>query len=278
MNTSMLNEKNIAFIGGGNLAQALIGGLLERAHFPAAQLQVIEPAEPVRDRLRETFQLQAQASASAQLRQADVLVLAVKPQILRQVCVELRPYLGSALVISVAAGVRAADLARWLGTQRIVRTMPNTPALVGAGMTGLAALPTVSADDRALAEALLQAVGDTLWVQQESQLDAVTAISGSGPAYVFYAIEAMETAARQLGFSAQEAHRLSTATFYGASKLAATSPDSATTLREKVTSPNGTTFAALTRMNEANVAQGIVAGIHAAAARSAELGEELGKS
>jgi pyrroline-5-carboxylate reductase len=277
MNTP-LHFKNITFIGGGNLAQALIGGLLERADFPRHQLQVVEPAQPVQQKLLQAFQLQAESTVSDKLEQADVIILAVKPQIMHEVCLQLRPYVGEALIVSVAAGIRATDLARWLGTQRIVRTMPNTPALVGAGMTGLAALPAVNADDRALAEQLLQAVGDTLWVAQESQLDAVTAVSGSGPAYVFYAMEAMQTAARELGFSEEEARRLSTATFYGAAKLAASSTDSAQTLREKVTSPNGTTFAAISRMNEANVAQGIVQGIHAAAARSTELGEELGKS
>jgi pyrroline-5-carboxylate reductase len=276
MNTS-LNQKNIAFIGGGNLAQALIGGLLERAHFPRHQLQVVEPAEPVQQKLLQAFQLRAEPTVSDKLKQASVVILAVKPQIMHEVCIQLRPYVADSLIISVAAGIRATDLARWLGTGRIVRTMPNTPALVGAGMTGLAALPAANADDRALAEQLLQAVGDTLWVSQESQLDAVTAVSGSGPAYVFYAMEAMQTAARELGFSEEEARRLSTATFYGAAKLAASSTDSAKTLREKVTSPNGTTFAAITRMNQANVAQGIVQGIHAAAARSTELGEELGK-
>jgi pyrroline-5-carboxylate reductase len=274
---TLLTQGKIAFIGGGNLAQALIGGLLERAHLSPDQLLVVEPAEAVQQKLLQAFHVRAEPTVSDKLKQASVVILAVKPQIMHEVCSQLRPYLEDALIVSVAAGIRAVDLARWLGTQRVVRTMPNTPALVGAGMTGLAALAPVSADDRALAQQLLQAVGDTLWVAQESQLDAVTAVSGSGPAYVFYAMEAMQTAARELGFSEEEARRLSTATFYGAAKLAASSTDSAKTLREKVTSPNGTTFAAITRMNQANVAQGIVHGIHAAATRSTELGEELGK-
>jgi len=264
-------------VGGGNVAQALIGGLITRGMLHPTSLQVIEPNEETRRKLVDDYRVWAQSAPSETLSQASIVVLAVKPQIIRQVCAQIKPYLGNSVIVSVAAGVRASDLALWLGTRRIVRTMPNTPALVGAGFTGLAALPEVSNEDRELADNLLRATGETLWVSNESMLDGITALSGSGPGYVFYFMEAMQTAARELGFSEEEARRLSTATFYGAAKLAASSTDSAKTLREKVTSPNGTTFAAITRMNQANVAQGIVQGIHAAAARSTELGEELGK-
>jgi pyrroline-5-carboxylate reductase len=194
------------------------------------------------------------------------------------VCAELAPLLDRQLVVSIAAGVRVPDLSRWLaGHSRVVRAMPNTPALIGAGMTGLYAPPTVSAAERESAGRVLAAVGQTLWVADEALIDAVTAVSGSGPAYVFLLIEAMQQAAAELGFSADEARLLSVATAQGAAQLAAQSPEPASVLRERVTSKGGTTAAALAVMAERGVRDAIAAGALAAAARSRELGLQLGQ-
>ena len=270
-----MNTFSLAFIGGGNLAQALLGGVLMQNLFKPNAIAVVEPNPETRAALQEKFGISTYASLEEAQLQAALLVLAVKPQVMAQVCATLGTYVRNSLVISVAAGITTQALAHWLGTQRVVRTMPNTPALVGAGFTGLFALPEVSADDRAQAEQLLAAVGQTLWLENESQIDAITALSGSGPAYVFYAMEAMQRAGVALGFDAATAQRISAATFHGAVQLALQSEDTPQQLRAKVTSPNGTTFAAITRMETLQVAAGIVEGIHAAAQRSRELGEQL---
>lgn len=264
----------LVFMGGGHLAQALIGGLLEKHMVEHQAMLVVDPNDTLRERLTQEKNLRTQPILTEVLGRDAVVVLAVKPQVMQAVCAQIRPFVGEALIISVAAGIRVVDLVRWLGTDRVVRTMPNTPALVGAGMTGMSALPDVKIEDRELVKNLFSAVGEVLWVEQESMLDAITALSGSGPAYVFYVMEAMESAATSLGLSAEEARRLIFATFSGALSLARTSPDSLRVLREKVTSPNGTTFAALTHMHQAKVGEGIIDGIYAAARRSAELGLE----
>lgn len=275
--TGQSNElATIAFVGCGNMAQALMGGLLAGG-WPKQQLAVVEPYAQTRQDLARKFSISAHADAAIALNGADVVVLAVKPQVMKEVCESIKPQLPDALVISVAAGIRASDLARWLGTQRIVRTMPNMPALVHAGITGLAALPGAGTADRALADRILKAVGTTLWVDDESMLDGVTALSGSGPAYVFHFIEALQEAAAQLGFTSEQARELAIATFTGASKLAAQSSESAATLRERVTSKGGTTYAALTRMAEGGVKDNIIAGVLAAAARGKAMGDEFGK-
>jgi pyrroline-5-carboxylate reductase len=182
------------------------------------------------------------------------------------------------LLISIAAGILATDLARWSNSQAIVRAMPNTPALIQSGMTGLYALPAVTSAHREQAQNILAAVGETLWLQDEVMLDAVTAISGSGPAYVFYFIEALQQAAQKLGFNADDARRLSLETFLGASKLAASSADDASVLLARVTSKNGTTERALLSMEANHVKQHIITAAKAAAARSREMGDELGKA
>lgn len=268
---------NICFIGGGNMASALIGGLLGR-NYSASQISVVEIDLDGRARLRQEFGVEAVESlAAGVVERSDCVVLAVKPQQLHGVALQLAPLLmRGQLVISIAAGIRASDIARWLNTQNIVRAMPNTPALIQAGMTGLYALPGVAAAQREQAQQVLAAVGDTLWVQDETMLDGVTAISGSGPAYVFYLIEALQQAAREQGFDAVAARQLSLATFLGASKLAASSQDDVTVLRAKVTSKNGTTERALLSMQADQVAQHIVRAAQAAAARSREMGDELG--
>ena len=266
---------NICFIGGGNMATAFIGGLLKR-NFTAAQLRVVEINADNRVKLQQTFSVHSTAEMATGIAGCDVIVLAVKPQQLREVATHLALLLSGQLLISIAAGVRAADLARWLGTQNVVRAMPNTPALIQSGMTGLYALPTVSNAHREQAQNILAAVGETLWVQDEVMLDAVTAISGSGPAYVFYFIEALQQAACDLGFNAEDAGRLSLATFMGASKLAFDSDEDVSVLRARVTSKNGTTERALFSMQQNHVAQHIMEAAKAAEARSREMGDEMG--
>ena len=266
----------ITFLGGGNMATALIGGLLNHG-FPASDIVVIEIGAENRARLEKSFRVQCSAEPDAASLYCDALVLAVKPQQMREACATLRPLLKQQLVISIAAGLRLVDLSRWLGDyDRLVRTMPNTPALIGAGVTGMYAHPSVSEAERLGAERVLQAVGSTVWVNDEAQIDAVTAISGSGPAYVFLFIEALQQAAAELGFSVKQARQLSIETMLGAAKLAAQSDEPASVLRERVTSKGGTTEAALRVMAERGVKDGIVAGALAANARGAELGRQLG--
>ncbi|NOU00914.1 MAG: pyrroline-5-carboxylate reductase [Gallionella sp.] len=269
---------NIVFIGGGNMATALIGGLIGKG-FSATQISVVEINADSRAKLQQDFAVRAVETIAEGVQGSDCIVLAVKPQQLLVVAQQLAPVLNKQqLLISIAAGIRAQDLARWANSQNVVRAMPNTPALIQAGMTGLYALPTVSATQREQAQNILAAVGETLWLQNEAMLDAVTAISGSGPAYVFYMIEALQQAAITQGFNAHEARQLSLATFLGASKLAACSADDVGTLRAKVTSKNGTTERALMSLAENNVAQHIAQAAQAAAARSREMGDELGKA
>jgi pyrroline-5-carboxylate reductase len=266
---------NICFIGGGNMATALVGGLLKR-DFAAAQLRVVEVNADNRAKLQQEFGVQATAVLGTGVAGSEVIVLAVKPQQLHAVAAQLAPLLTGQLLVSIAAGIRAADLARWLGTQNVVRAMPNTPALIQSGMTGLYALPAVSNAQREQAQSVLAAVGNILWVQEEAMLDAVTAISGSGPAYVFYFIEAMQQAARELGFKDEDARRLSIDTFLGAAKLADASEEDVSVLRARVTSKNGTTERALLNMEANNVKQHIITAAKAAAARAKEMGDELG--
>lgn len=268
---------NITFLGGGNMANALIGGLLNNG-FPVSEIAVIEIGTENRTRLEKTYGVHCYAKAEATALQCDAVVLAVKPQQMREACVALQPFVEQQLVISIAAGLRLSDLSRWLGGHdKLVRAMPNTPALIGCGLSGLYALPTVSEAEKLGAERILRAGGTTLWVDEEAQLDAVTAISGSGPAYVFLFIEALEQAAIQLGFTPRQARQLALETTLGASKLAAQSDEPAGTLRERVTSKGGTTEAALQAMSERGVKDGIIAGVLAANTRSAELGKLLGK-
>ena len=208
----------------------------------------------------------------------EVLVPALKPQPLREAVLPFRGKLESQLVVSIAAGLRMADISRWLGNYcKLVRTMPNTPALIGAGITGLCADPSVDLEGRTAAEKILRAVGSTVWIESEEQMDAVTAVSGSGPAYVFYFLEAMEAAALNLGFDARSARQLTVETFLGAARLAEQSPESLSTLRERVTSKGGTTEAALMSFGASGIAAAIEHGIAAAQARGRELGEILGK-
>ena len=266
----------ITFIGGGNMAAALIGGLIGKG-YAANGVHVVEIQADARARLAAQFGVACVDSMAAAALPAEAVVLAVKPQQMRAAALALRPRLGRELVISIAAGIRLVDLSRWLGGYAtLVRCMPNTPALIGAGITGLYASGGVDPGQRALAESILGAVGATLWVPEENLLDPVTAISGSGPAYVFYFIEALQQAAQEMGFSAADARKLAVETFVGTARLAAQSPEHVATLRERVTSKGGTTERALGSMNADQVGALIVRALHAANQRAHELGEQLG--
>jgi pyrroline-5-carboxylate reductase len=267
----------ITFLGGGNMAIALVGGLIQRGFAPQ-DLAVIEILPEARERLAAQFPIRVYADASAEALACDVLLLAVKPQQMREALTGLPTGAMQPLVLSIAAGLRVDDLARWMqGDRRIVRAMPNTPALIGAGMTGLYADPSVSSEDRQHAEQILGAVGETVWVAREELIDSVTAISGSGPAYVFLFLEAMQEAGVALGLSPEATQQLAIQTVLGAGKLAEASADPIDVLRQRVTSKGGTTAAALDKMAALGVKAGLVAGMQAAAARSRELGDELGR-
>ncbi|MCF8177473.1 MAG: pyrroline-5-carboxylate reductase [Sulfuritalea sp.] len=267
----------ITFIGGGNMAIALIGGMRKQG-FSAAGIQVVEPFDAAREKIAEAFGVRCTASVDTAALNCEALVLAVKPQQLREAVAPLCGKLGNQLVVSIAAGLRMADISRWLGDYRkLVRTMPNTPALIGAGVTALCADPSVDLEGRTNAEKILKAVGSTVWIENETQMDAVTAVSGSGPAYVFYFLEAMESAAIRLGFDSQAARRLTVETFLGATRLAEQSSEPISVLRERVTSKGGTTEAALLSFGVSGIAEAIERGIVAAEARGRELGEVLGK-
>jgi pyrroline-5-carboxylate reductase len=276
-NAIMQNDLNISFIGGGNMAAALIGGLAGKLT-AAANIHVVDVNADALRRLQQQYGVTTAQQVDSAIAAADVIVLAVKPQQMRDVAAQLRPQVSKQLVLSIAAGIRGADLSRWLGGHgAIVRTMPNTPALIGQGITGMAALPGVSDQQRQAADAIMRAVGGTVWLDDESLIDPVTAVSGSGPAYVFYFIEAMQQAAQEMGLTAEQGTKLAIATFTGAAQLAAQSPDPVSVLRERVTSKGGTTYAALTSMEGSGVKAAIVKALHAAAARGKELGEEFGK-
>ena len=265
----------IAFIGGGNMASAIIGGLI-RQGLPAAHIQVIEPFESARDALKRQHGIDALPAASAALAASALIVWAVKPQSFRDAAAPVAAHVGGALHLSVMAGIRADALAAATGSGRIVRCMPNTPALVGRGITGLFATAQVSGADRALAEAVIRTTGDALWVEREEQLDAVTALSGSGPAYVFYFLEAMQQAGTELGLAPEQARTLAVGTFAGGAHLAAASPEPLATLRERVTSKGGTTYAALTSLEASGVKAAFVKALKAAQQRAKELGDEFG--
>jgi pyrroline-5-carboxylate reductase len=271
------SSSRIAFIGGGNMASAIIGGLIRQGQAPD-HIHVIEPWSEQRDRLAQEWQIQAVATATTALTNCEVVVWAIKPQSFAEAAAQVAPYLHpSALHLSVAAGIRSDTIANWLQTERVVRAMPNTPALVGLGMTGLFARAAVSAPERQRIVNVLQATGRILWVDEETKLDAVTALSGSGPAYVFYFLEAMTEAGCTLGLTPEQAHELAVATFVGASNLAQNSNDSPAILRQRVTSKGGTTYAALTHLDNTAVAPHFKAAIHAAAQRATKLGDEFGK-
>jgi pyrroline-5-carboxylate reductase len=267
----------VAFIGGGNMASAIIGGLVAR-EFPRGDLLVVELDSNARTRLAASFGVKAIEAPASALEEADVVVMAVKPQQMRAAALAVAPHAARALVLSIAAGIHLADLSRWLsGHDRLVRAMPNMPALVGAGVSGLFALPSATDDDRQAATLLLSSVGATLWFEHESDLDAVTAVSGSGPAYVFYALEALEAAARELGIAEGAARSLALWTFVGAAKMAIEREDSPAILRAQVTSKGGTTERALEILEAGAVKAKFIEAVKAACERSRELGASYGR-
>ena len=265
----------LAFVGGGNMASAILGGLIAAGH-PADHVVVVEPHAPQADVVRQTFGVRVEAAGDAVLAGADIVVWAVKPQVFSEAAAPCAAFVGGALHLSVMAGIRSDAIARATGSQRVVRAMPNTPALIGEGIAGLFARAAVTDADRAAIERVLAPTGETLWVARESDLDAVTALSGSGPAYVFFFLEAMMQAAADMGLDEAQGRRLAQATFKGATSLARASDETPETLRSRVTSKGGTTYAAISAMEAAGVKPAIVAAMRAAQARAKELGDEFG--
>ena len=274
MDSSLLS-KTVAFIGGGNMASAIIGGLRSQG-MAAEQLIVIEPHAPQREKLLADFGVTALAKADASLAQAQLIVWAVKPQTFRDAAAQVARHTKGSLQLSVMAGITSGSMAQQLDTDRIVRAMPNTPALIGKGIAGLYARAGASEADQRSIEALISTTGEHLWVTQESHLDAVTALSGSGPAYVFFFIEAMMRAGQSMGLPEDQARQLAQSTFAGAAELARQSPESPDVLRQRVTSKGGTTYAAITSMQDSLVGPHFEQALRAAGARAAELGREFG--
>jgi pyrroline-5-carboxylate reductase len=266
---------SLAFIGGGNMASAIIGGLIKQGT-PACSILVIEPFAEARQRIEHQFKVTTYPAAGAELEAAGLVIWAIKPQVFKEAALHTTAFCKDALHLSVAAGIRSDSIAQWLHSERIVRAMPNTPALVGLGQTGLFARPAVTTDDKAWVERIVATTGQHLWVNDESLLDAVTAISGSGPAYVFFFIEAMVAAGVNMGLTEAQAHQLAIGTFVGASELARSASESPAVLRERVTSKGGTTYAAITAMQAAGLSEHFQAALVAAQQRAAEMGEAFG--
>lgn len=262
-------QSTYAFIGGGNMGRSLIGGLLAAGH-PRSAIRVADADPAARAACHAQFDLEAAADNAEAARGADVVVLAVKPQHLRDVARAL-PRHGDALYVSIAAGITLAHLEAWLGPRPIVRAMPNTPALIGCGAAALVANAAVDAAGRGHASRLLEAVGSAVWLEDESHMDAVTALSGSGPAYVFRFIELLEAAGSELGLPPELARRLALDTVYGASRLARESSSTPAALREQVTSPGGTTERALVELEHADLAAIVRRALTAARDRAVEL-------
>lgn len=273
MNVAM----SVVFVGGGNMADALIGGML-KSGFAADQLRAVDVSGDARRRLAEKYRVECFDEARKALRAGDVVVFAVKPQQMREAARFSGLRDNANLVISIAAGVTLGSLSRWLGGYaRMIRAMPNTPALIGAGVAGLYALPGVSEAERRQAEAILGAVGGTVWIEDEALMDAVTAVSGSGPAYVFWFIEQLAAAGVSLGLTKEISQKLAIETVLGSAKLAAQSADSPAVLRERVTSKGGTTEAALKAFAEQKLAERFLRAVEAARDRGAELGGQMGR-
>jgi pyrroline-5-carboxylate reductase len=267
----------ITFVGAGNMAASLIGGLRAQG-VPASAIRASEPGSEQRNRLQQEHGIATFSDNAEAIKGADLIVLAVKPQIMKAVCLDLAAHLASnQVIISIAAGISCASLESWLGERPVVRCMPNTPALLRQGVSGLFANPRVNAEQKAQAEHVLSAVGLALWLDNEAQIDAVTAISGSGPAYFFLLIEAMTEAGEQLGLPRETAARLSIQTALGAARMASESDVDASELRRRVTSPNGTTEAAINTFQAGGFEALVQQALNAAANRSAELAEQLGQ-
>ena len=266
---------HITFIGGGNMASAIIGGLL-RQGMTAQQIDVVEPYAEARDKLQAQFGITALHGPGPALAKASLVVWAVKPQTFKEAALPVARHTQAALHLSVAAGIRSDSIVRWLGNERVVRSMPNTPALIGKGITALFARVGIDAQQKQGIEQIIRSTGELLWVDNEDQLDAVTALSGSGPAYVFYFLEAMTEAGQQMGLNREQAYQLAVATFAGASELARSSDEPPQVLRQRVTSKGGTTHAAITSMEASHIGELFQHAMHAARDRAREMGQEFG--
>jgi pyrroline-5-carboxylate reductase len=274
-----MSDSNIAFIGGGNMARSLIGGLVA-AGTPSRTISVSEPQPEVRNNLQEDFGINVHADNIAAATGARVIILAVKPQVLQEVMVPLSSLVAEQqpLLVSVAAGVTAPSIERWVrGQPALVRVMPNTPALVGAGISALYANENVDKDQRRLAETIMSAVGKTVWIQDESLMDTVTAVSGSGPAYFFYVMQAINDAAVSGGLDLETARLLTLETALGAARLALESTEDPGTLQKRVTSPGGTTEAAINVLDSSGVSDAFQNAVSAAHARGSDLAKLLDK-
>jgi pyrroline-5-carboxylate reductase len=268
-------SERIAFIGGGNMASAIIGGLIGQGFAPG-KIDVVEPFAEAQHKLESAFGIAAQAQPGAFLDSAALVVWAIKPQTFKEAALQVRFHTKNALHLSVAAGIRSDSIAHWLGTERVVRAMPNTPALIGKGMTGLFARSAVTEDDKHRVNKTIATTGEHLWLTAEEQLDAVTALSGSGPAYMFYFMEAMVEAGAVMGLPRDQAYQLAVATFIGAGELARASNEPPEILRQRVTSKGGTTYAAISSMEDDKVKTMFIRAMHAARRRAKELGDEFG--
>ena len=265
----------VAFIGGGNMASAIINGMLEQ-DYPRERIAVVEPLAEARERLKSHFKVVAREAPGQFLEAAGTVVWAVKPQNFKEAALLTRFHTRTALHLSVAAGIPSGSIARWLSSERVVRAMPNTPALIGRGITALYARPGVSDNDQYQVAQIVRTTGEFLWVDTEAQLDAVTAISGSGPAYVYYFMEAMAAAGAGMGLSREQAYKLTVSTFIGAAELARSSNEPPEILRQRVTSKGGTTHAAISSMEEADMKPRFQRALQAAYLRAQELGKEFG--
>jgi pyrroline-5-carboxylate reductase len=286
MSTQQTNQNaHITFIGGGNMGRALISGLLANG-FEANQLSVVEANASTGLQLHQDFGVQiigALDQIAFNFSKNNIVVMAIKPQDFNVAAKSLSAKLKHAtspgpLILSIAAGIRLKDMSRWLDHERCVRAMPNTPALIGKGITGLFADAAVNASDRALAETICNAVGQAVWVNEEKLMDAVTAVSGSGPAYVFAFLEAMQSSGEKLGLDSATARKLAYATLEGATQLAHNSDEHAGVLRERVTSKGGTTAAALEILTQLDWHGALEKAIDAASQRGKAMGDELGKT
>lgn len=273
-----MDTLKIGFVGGGNMARSLIGGLINDGRNPNT-IWVSDASQEQLDHLKQIFKINVTTDNNEVAKNTDIVVMAIKPQVMKTVAEEISDTVQDKqpLVVSIAAGILEESLNRWLGNSiAIVRTMPNTPALVQTGATALYANKLVSAEQRNMAETIMRAVGLTLWLEDEKQMDTVTAVSGSGPAYFFLFMEAMEEAAKKMGLSEKDAHLLTLQTAFGAAKMALESPESCATLRERVTSPGGTTEQALNTFEQGKLRELVENALKAAASRSTELAQQLG--
>ena len=268
-------QQTIGFIGAGNMATSLVGGMIAKGIRPA-RIWMSDISSERLDELNRQHRVHVSTRNSELAERCDVLVLAVKPQVMADICAELRQQLGARrpLIISIAAGVTVSQLRKWLGDLPLVRTMPNTPALVQAGATGLFAGPGVTEDHKALTNQIMGSVGLSFWFEQEQELDAVTAVSGSGPAYFFLLMESMIQAGEQMGLAPDTARQLVLQTAWGAAQLAITSEQPPASLRRQVTSPGGTTAAALAVFEDAGFSELVSKALHAAQHRAEALGAE----